>query len=385
MSPSTRAASHRTSHQLLVVGRTFLISNQFSDAIANVRPAHTAPQLPALKFLRVQSHNDMNGSLATSDNLHTAHTTPPRTATGPAMPSYSSPRNVSGPFSVESPAMTTADPNTSWNRPAFHSTQGSSKTSQYIDKIVSENERLHRELKAEKLAREEETRRVSAAQSRAEDSRAEFQRFQVLAETNERAIERKDRKLGELKATLDAEILRRKSAESRAEEALKMLGDTRSETQRQLSQAYDMKGLADTNLDAARDGFKRINESHDKKVKDLLKEINELRNQRIEDGDKIKRQAIVSDQLNHQIAQTKYTHTKRKDLMATYKEEHGKELATYKEEHRQEIAVLVAEAERLRLALPAKEREAQKLVDAMQATKEKMVWVMNQHKRQSGS
>ena len=327
----------------------------------------------------------MKGSVTTSDTLHTAHAIPPRTANGPAMPYYSSPRNVSGPFSIESPAMTTADPNTSWNRPAFHSTQSSSKTSQYIDKIVSENERLHRELKAEKLAREEETRRVSAAQSRAEEFRAEFQHLQVLAETNERAIERKDRKLGEFKATLDAEILRRKSAESRAEEALKMLGDTRSETQRQLSQAYDMKGLADTNLDVAHNSFKRINESHDKKVKDLLKEVNELRNQRIEDGDKIKRQAIVSDQLNHQIAQTKYTDSKRRDLMATYKEEHGKELATHKENHSKEIAALAAEAECLRLALPSKEREAQKLVDAMQATQDKMVWVMSQHKRQEGS
>ncbi len=132
-----------------------------------------------------------------------------------------------------------------------------SKTSQYIDKITSENDRLRRELKAEKLAREDEAKRIAAAHAKAEDSRTENQHLQVLADTNARAIERKDRKLEELKALLDTEAMRRKLAEQRAEEALKMLGDTRSETQRELALAYEMRGMAETNLETARDGFKR--------------------------------------------------------------------------------------------------------------------------------
>ena len=107
-----------------------------------------------------------------------------------------------------------------WSRPNAHAASQQSKTSQYIDKITSENEKLKRELNAERLAREDEAKRVSAARSKAEDSRAEHQHLQLLVDTNARALERKDRKLDEMKAQLDQETKRRKAADQRAEEAL---------------------------------------------------------------------------------------------------------------------------------------------------------------------
>ncbi|CAN9319552.1 unnamed protein product [Alternaria sp. RS040] len=332
----------------------------------------TAPLLPELYFT-ARKRNDMNGSAWTTDDTsRTANAAPARTtSTTTTMPSYTTPRNVSGPLAVDKAPMS-PDENSSWNRPNHYSTPNS-KTSQYIDKITQENDRLRRELRAEKLAREDEAKRVSAAQTKAEDSRAEYQHLQVLADTNARAIERKDRKLEELKATLDAEIQRRKSAEQRAEEALRMLGDTRSETQRQLSQAYEMRGMADTNLETARDGFKRITDGYEKKVRQINDELNELRRKRIEDADKIKRQAIISDQLQHESSRSTRTEAKLTNMMETYKKE-----------HRKEMEGLIQEAERLRRALPEKEREAQKLVDSLKETRDKMRWVMTQHERQNG-
>ncbi|KAL5113162.1 hypothetical protein ACEQ8H_008973 [Pleosporales sp. CAS-2024a] len=315
----------------------------------------------------------MNGSLCNSENLlHTPDATPPRPATSTKMPSFTAPRNVSGPLALEN-ALNGADANAAppWTRPNFHSTPSNSKTSQYIDKITSENDRLRRELKAEKLAREEEAKRVSAARSKAEDSRADFQHLQVLADTNARAIERKDRKLDELKATLDAEVHRRKVAEQRAEEALRLLADTRSDTQKELAQAYDLKHMAETYLETARDGFKRIVEGYEKKIKHINDELNELRRQRVEDADKIKRQAIISDQLQHEMSRTTRTETNLSRLMERYKAE-----------HRKEIDKLIAEAEKMRSSLPTKERQAAKLVEAMEQTRDKMKWVMTQQRRQ---
>jgi len=339
---------------------------------ANPIDKDTAPLLPELPFPNRQQH-DMNGSAWTSDDTsRTADAALPRITSPTTMPPYTSPRNVSGPLAVDKAPMS-PDENSSWARPNHYNTPNS-KTSQYIDKITQENDRLRRELRAEKLAREDESKRVSAAQTKAEDSRAEYEHLQVLASTNARAIERKDRKLEELKATLDVEIARRKSAEQRAEEALKMLGDTRSETQRQLSQAYEMKGMADTNLETARDGFKRMLEGYERKVRQINDELNELRRKRLEDADKIKRQAIISDQLQHESSRSARTEAKLTNLMEAYKKEHKKEMDQ-----------LVQEAERLRRALPEKEREAQELVDSMKQTRDKMRWVMTQQQRQAGS
>ncbi|KAH9878839.1 hypothetical protein J1614_002273 [Plenodomus biglobosus] len=296
------------------------------------------------------------------------------------MPSYTSPRTTF-PLAVESPNMSTSDPSTthatstpnaSWDRPNPHSIPNS-KTSQYIDKITSENDRLRRELHAEKLLREDESKRVSAARSAAEDSRAEFQHLQVLADTNGRAIERKDRKLDELKATLDTEIKRRRSAEQRAEEALKMLGDTRSETQRQLSQAYEMKGMAETYLETAREGFRRIVDGYERKVRGINDELNLLRRQRVEDADKMKRQALVVEQLHHEMARSARVEGKLDNLMQRYKEEHGRELQS-----------LLREAQGLKEVLPAREQEAQRLLDDISRVRDKMLWVIAQGERLGG-
>jgi hypothetical protein len=289
----------------------------------------------------------------------TTNGTPPRTAGKPAMPPiHSSPRNVSGPLAIDTASMS-QDPNSitsPWQRANPHAVPApqNSKTSQYIDKITSENERLRRELRAEKFAREDEAKRVSAARSKAEDSRAEYQHLQVLADANARAIER-----------------RRKAAEERAEEALKMLGDTRSETQRQLASAYEMKHLAETNAEAARDGFKRIIDTHEKRFRTINEQLSELRKKRNEDADIIKRQAIISDQLQHELTRTLRAENKMSDMMGTYKKEAHKE-----------VEVLAQEAHRMRIALPTREKEATALITELKETRDKMKWVMAQKTRQ---
>ncbi|KAF2726873.1 hypothetical protein EJ04DRAFT_158336 [Polyplosphaeria fusca] len=308
----------------------------------------------------------MNGSPRIYDD--TSRTAPN------TMPLYTSPRNVSGPLAIDTGVP--ADQNVSaspWHRSNPHAAPHNSKTSQYIEKITAENERLRRELTAERLAREEEAKRVSTARSKAEDSRAEFQHLQVLADANARSIERKDRKLEELKAAVELEARRRKLAEQRADEALKMLGDTRSETQRQLAAAYEQKHLAETNADAARDGFKRITDGYEKKFKAVTDALNELRKERWEDADKIKRQAIISEQLSHELVRNQRTENKMVDMMGTYKRE-----------QRKELEALVQEANHLRVAVPAREKEAAKLVDSMVETRDKMKWVMAQRKRNPG-
>ncbi|KAF1969140.1 hypothetical protein BU23DRAFT_557839 [Bimuria novae-zelandiae CBS 107.79] len=283
------------------------------------------------------------------------------------------PRSPIGPLPIDSPMSPehpTATPN-GWSRPNAHAASQASKTSQYIDKITSENEKLKRELKAERLAREEEAKRVSAARSKAEDSRAEHQHLQMLVDTNARALERKDRKLEELKAQLEHETRNRKIADEKAAEALKMLGDMRSATQRHLATAYEQKHLAETNADTAREGYKRMTDVYEKKIKYVTEQMNELRQMQHENADKMKRQTIISDQLQHELARKQRTEDKMVDMMGQYKREHAKEMEE-----------LTKEAERLRRVVPEKEQELDKLLQELQQTKDKMKWVMAQQKRQ---
>lgn len=60
-------------------------------------------------------------------------------------------------------------------------------------------------------------------------------------------------------------------------------------------------------------------------------------------------------------------------------------MTAYKEEHRKEMDALLQEAQRLQRALPDKEREAQRLLDSMEETRDKMMWVITQQRRRGDS
>ncbi|KAF2750737.1 hypothetical protein M011DRAFT_464557 [Sporormia fimetaria CBS 119925] len=276
-----------------------------------------------------------------------------------------------GPLTLDSSPASTSDPNTSaqWRLNPLNN----SKTSQYIERVTAENQRLKLALNAEKALREEEAKRVLAAKAKAEDSRTEHEHLRVLADANARAIERKDRKIEELRAALETEVQRRVAAEQRAEDALRILGDNRSETLKKVASANEMMGRAEANAEAVVAGYKRKLGGYEKQVKVLTAAVNEVKRERREDADKIRRQAIVSEQLQHEVTRALRKEAGMREL-----------LDEYKREYREEVDKLVEEAEKLRVAVPRKEEECEKLIGELERTRDKMLWVMAQKRREDG-
>lgn len=287
---------------------------------------------------------------------------------------HTSPRNVSGPLPVDSASGSPAEGPQSpspWRTPIPHSQN--TKTSQFIDKVTAENDRLRREITAEKLAREEASKRLDAAKAMAEEARTENQHLQMLTDTNARAIERKDRKLEELKASLEAEQRRRIAAEQREAEMSRILGETRSEAQREVARAVALQQQAETHAEAARDGFKRIEESYQWKVREMSRQLDELKNQYAEAAKKIRQQAIVGEQLAQECARAFKAEDCMKDLLVSYKKEHEKGLEG-----------LIDEAARMRVAIPTKEAAADELCEAIKQTSDKMKWVLGVKSSKTG-
>jgi chromosome segregation ATPase len=128
---------------------------------------------------------------------------------------------------------------------------------------------------------------------------------------------------------------------------------------------------AEANADASKSGYKRKLEGYEKQLKSLSQSISALQRDRLADADKIRRQAIISDQLQHEMARTIRTEGGMKNMLEEYKKEFEKELNA-----------LLEEAHRMRTALPSKEEEAAALVEELRETRDKMKWVMAQKKRQ---
>jgi chromosome segregation ATPase len=281
-------------------------------------------------------------------------------------------RKASGPLARDGalpPLPADANGAPSW-RSNPHSSSPNNKTSRYIDKVTSENERLLRELKAERLAREEETKRIAAARTAAEDLHAEYQHLQVLADTNARALERKDRKLEELAAALETEKARRIAAEKKADEALGLLDITQTEAQKEVSKAKELQMHAEANSNASRDGFKRLNEKYHRQVKSLRDDLETVRKEGQNQADQIRRHLMINQQIRQELGRLQNADNQ---LQRRFEE--------MKAHYEKELEKLAKEARELRAAIPAREAQAAALVTEMEEVRDKMKWVMAQDRR----
>lgn len=289
-------------------------------------------------------------------------------------------RKASGPLARDAalPPLPSAPADTPPSVPASWRTNPHSssptKTSKYVERVTAENERLTRELKAERLAREEEGRRVGAAQAKAEDTRAETQRLQVLVDTNSRAIERKDRKIEELTAALAAERTRREAAEQRERDTFRLLDEERAEAKKQLALAKEMQMFAESQSNTTRDGFKRVTDGFKARVQFLNQEFAKLLEDRRNQADLVRRQTVIMDQMKVELTNIQRS---ERNMRETFEK--------YKAEHEAQIDELSKEVRELRVAIPQREAQAAALVTDMEETRDKMKWVMSNLKRQGNN
>jgi chromosome segregation ATPase len=120
------------------------------------------------------------------------------------------------------------------------------KTSQVLAKITAENDRLRREIKAERAAREEATEQYQVLRGRVNRLEEQNATLAHQFDANEGALTRKERRLDDLRATLDEEIARRKRAEEREAEMGRNLGETVSKAAKEVAEAHTLQKSAET-------------------------------------------------------------------------------------------------------------------------------------------
>ncbi|KAI5808096.1 hypothetical protein DFH27DRAFT_478544 [Peziza echinospora] len=175
------------------------------------------------------------------------------------------------------------------------------KSGRVIERLMAENDRLRRELKVETTARAEERKaREAILQSR--DSLQSTNDI-LVHQTNidKRSLEKRDRKIEELKNERDTERALRSVAE-RDLRQVQSEGDAELQNIRQeLVMASTLREKAVSQYEALAAGWKRLDENYRTKVEEMRRKLDDMINERARDQALLKRLDITIEQQRQEV------------------------------------------------------------------------------------
>ncbi|KAK8218149.1 hypothetical protein IWZ01DRAFT_138606 [Phyllosticta capitalensis] len=291
----------------------------------------------------------------------------------------------------------------------------SKPTSKVIERLTAHNDRLIRDLNAEKAKTQELTENIRAQKNVVEQLREENNSLRAAAEAAERT--RKSRKEFEesLRNQLKAEEQRRKQAEAQATGMSLQLGQANSDHQREIAtlkkenndelarvkrdNVREISHLQE-DLTDAREQIRRLTEKNQyldtqlksnhgiykQEVGKQNKVLRELRDYRSRDAKKLETveatsQAhdVIVGQMRQELERKDHFVSELKHLYATSKLEWEQSLKSYKDEIEQERQQLTDEAARMRQKLSEHEAIADRVLPEAEETIAFLRYVKNLH------
>ena len=199
-------------------------------------------------------------------------------------------------------------------------TAATGKTSQVIERLTAENDRLRREIKAERAAKEDAQQQLRTVKAVVEQLKEKNNTLQYQFETNDNALARKERRLDDLKSTLEREVDRRRRAEDREAEMGRELGETTAEAAKQVSEAQSSAKFSDTAYSTLskeyRDMDTRVHTIH----QEMRKRTERDEIEREEYGSKVAQLEILLDQQRQQQEKSDEMIQKMADELKGYRE-----------------------------------------------------------------
>jgi len=192
-----------------------------------------------------------------------------------------------------------------------------------IDRLTADNDRLRRELRAEKAAREEADERLRSSKTIIESLRSREDNLNQNSSSNQFLLERRDRKIAELKEQLAAEVARRESAEQRTRDATALLDSTLAEAKRNIARAQEHAMREQASATAYKDGFTRLR-SHVDGIEKAQRTQNKQHIERLSKADtNIQALESVCDNQRRELERSEESVEAMKQTLSMYKKQNA--------------------------------------------------------------
>lgn len=233
------------------------------------------------------------------------------------------------------------------------------KTGRVMNKLISENESLKRNLKIEKLNSEESRREAKLLQDKMERMVADYESRLLETNVTKTLLARKERQVEGLQAAVELEKKRTSDAQGKEQTWRDEMEKMREETTRKVEDAITQAGLMEGRYNAISSHWKDQGEEVKRATTKMGKEITHLVDERRKDDEKIITLRDLCDQQDGNI----------------------KELLQQKEAITQQFEAYKKEQDDLLrdIKINASEREAahQHMLNEVKETLDKLKWALN--------
>ena len=164
----------------------------------------------------------------------------------------------------------------------------SGKSGRVIERLMGENDRLHRELRLANAKLEEEQRRSESAREAHQSSQEKNATLEIICGTNQAALTRRNRMIEELKTALRVESTLRRKTEAEMRGILQSADETRDIYEKDLAREREIASHVNSQYDTLHEAFQGITSRFNVQRADYQEEIrmleqrNQSRQQRFE-------------------------------------------------------------------------------------------------------
>ncbi|MCJ1311782.1 hypothetical protein MMC25_005455 [Agyrium rufum] len=193
--------------------------------------------------------------------------------------------------------------NDPWSSAIGRATTG--KSGRVIERLMGDNDRMQRDIKLATVKLEEEVKRGESARVALDSLRATNENLKAIHEADKAALLRRDRKIEELKADLEAERIRRDQAEVVMRDVTRERDETVGRCRREALEEKEVARKAVSQYEILSRSWSSLDDGYRRQVEKLQADINNSQTERVEDREKLAQLEVVIGQLHQESEKTR--------------------------------------------------------------------------------